>query len=203
MADSDAIAGEGTKMPWAAAITGVAGLLGGKQQAKAARSSANISAQAMRDAARLRAGSEAAQLKYLQDQSRIARSDTEDARRASFGQWNVGEQNIQNRLRDSILNQAAANRATSLTNVDLANVAAGNTRAMFDVGRGDENLMLSRRDARMGTLGEMLGMQSRDPLQFDRIAALREAKAFDPGTPTITPRETVDYVPLSIPTRTA
>lgn len=190
-------------MPWAAAITGVAGLLGGKQQAKAATSAANISAQATRDAARLRAGSEAAQLDYIQNQSRLLRSDTEDARRASYGQWDVGEQNIQNRLRDSILNQAAANRATSLTNVDLANVAAGNTRAMFDVGRGDENLMLSRRDARMGTLGEMLGMQSRDPLQFDRIAALREATAFDPGAPTITPRERTDYVPLSIPTRTA
>jgi hypothetical protein len=187
----------------AAGITGVASLLGGKAQAKASTSAANISAQAARDAARLRAGSEAQQLKYLQDQSSLSRSDTEDTRRANFGQWNVGEQNVHNRLRDSLLNQAAANRARSLTDVDLANAAAGNTRAMFDVGRGDENMMLARQDQRMGRLGEMLGSRPRDPVQFDQIAALREATAFDPGAPIITDRETTDYVPLRIPTRRA
>jgi len=181
---------------WAGPIVeGVSAIWSGKAQARAMTHAANVSAQSAREAARLRAESEQTQLQYLKGESRLSREADEVARRASFGQWDVGEQNVHNTLRDTLLNKAADERARSLTAVDLANVAARNARSQFNVERGDQNLLLTRRDARMRGLGGAIGTPPRAPLVFGQIDPLVHVKTFDPGAPQVTARVTTPYVP--------
>jgi hypothetical protein len=192
----------GIDMPWqaaAAGITGLSSILSGKNQSRSASRAADITAQATRDAAASRAQSDAEQLKYLRGEGRLTRRLAEADRAANFRQWDVNESNLQNIRRDNLLNTYAMNRSQGLTNVDLANAAARNTRSMFEAGREDENLMLARKDDRMSNLGAMLGSPRRDPLTFDELAAFREAQWVNPGAPKITPRERIAYSPAYDP----
>tara|TARA_R110002020_G_scaffold74748_5_gene190940 strand:- start:1447 stop:2061 length:615 start_codon:yes stop_codon:yes gene_type:complete len=179
----------------AAGISGLGDLLRGKTQARYASRAAETTANATREAARLRAQGEKDQLAYLKAESEHARKQAEVDRRAGFDLSNVRDRNLFKFTSNALNNAYATRLAEARSTADQINALQANQRAMFDVTRGDENLLIGRQDARMSNLGEMLGQRPRGPLKFDTIAALQKARAFDPGPPVIDPREEPTYVP--------
>ena len=184
----------------AAGVEALGGLMSSKKQASSTTSAANIQARSAANAARIRAQSDAAQLKYLQGESRLTRLQDEINRRANWGQWETSEANIFNRNRDAAMNAYDALTAQGLSATDLYNVGQGNIYDQWTTGRADTNLELARRDQRMSDLGMMLGSDPRTRLTFRDDPELRQA-TYRPGPrPTVTPRETRPYVPSNLPT---
>ena len=183
-----------------AAISAIGRICGGKTQSRGATQAANIRAGGVSEAARLGAASQAEQLKYLKNQALIARSDAGVDRRANYLSSEAFEQNLHNRLAASIQNTYAGDLAGSQTNVGMFNAAAQNARSRFKAGRDDQNMLRTLQDARIGELGEMIGIGGRDPLSFNQLKALERAKAFDPGPPIIPTHVKTPYVPPYDPT---
>lgn len=98
---SGALAGAGTGSmfgPWGtvvgAGVGAVAGLFGAKKQSDASTKSAQIQSDAATKAAQLKSQSDAAALKFQQDQAAVAQDNFIKAQQASYAQWAAREQRL-------------------------------------------------------------------------------------------------------------
>jgi len=190
---------EGSDMSYipiaAAGVTALGGLMGAKKQASSATSSANIQARSAANTARIRSQFDERQLEYLKGESLLARQQAEINRKANFGTWNVTEQNLYNRTRDALMNAYAGTTAQGLNEAARFNVGQGNIFDQWTTERADRNLQLGQQNQRMSDLGVMLGSDPRVPLNWRDDPTLRQY-VYKPGTqPTISDRETTEFVP--------
>jgi hypothetical protein len=135
--------------------------------------------------------SAANQLKFMQDEARNLRSDTEEARKGNYGQWRAGLQNTRgeniaglrndyNMFGDRSFNDRASEISRGRTDVGMFNTGAYNTRSTDLAAGHNAYATYADRQRRLGALGQMLGQGPRQITAYEDPAALREAQYFEP-----------------------
>jgi hypothetical protein len=195
----------GGDMGWAqvgaAGVTALGGLMGAKKQSSANTNAANISANATRDAARIRNQFDEKQLEYLKGESFLTRQQDEINRRANWYEHDATEQNLHNRLRDSFSNIYGATTAQGLNETNRFNVGQGNLYDRWTTERGDTNTKDALQYQQMSDIRAMLGSRPRGSLTFGDNPEFRQS-TYTPGPrPTVTDREKREFVPSNVPFR--
>jgi len=172
--------------PFSAAAQGVGQVWGAKVQAKASRKASESQEKMAREAATLQSTMAANQLKFLQDESRGLRTDTEAARRGNFDLSQVDDRNVGSRY--NIGNQL---------NAGMFNAGAANQRGQFNATRGDTNARYGALANDRSNIRAMLGGPAWNPATFAAIDPLERVTAG-----VYTP-EASTYVPGNVPPNNA
>ena len=164
------------------AIGGVGQVWSAKVQAKSAAKSSQAQERMATEAARLQGTTAANQLKFLREESRGLRTDTEAARRGNFDLSQVDDRNVGSRY--NIGNQL---------NAGMFNAGAANQRGEFNADRGDRNARYGALANDRSNLRAMLGGPAWNPATFAAIDPLERVTAgvYTPEAPTYVP----GYVP--------
>ena len=164
------------------AIGGVGQVWSAKVQAKSAAKSSQVQERMATEAARLQGTTAANQLKFLREESRGLRTDTEAARRGNFDLSQVDDRNVGSRY--NIGNQL---------NAGMFNAGAANQRGEFNADRGDRNARYGALANDRSNIRAMLGGPAWNPATFAAIDPLERVTAgvYTPEASTYVP----GYVP--------